>query len=41
VVAAERAESLDVFLAGFGAGAGGDVIEGALGVDRVVEVRCF
>ena len=37
MVAAERAESLDVLVAGFAAGAVGDVIDGALGVDRVVE----
>jgi hypothetical protein len=37
VVAAERAESLDVFVAGLAPGGGGDVIEGALSVDRVVE----
>ena len=37
MVAAERAESLDVFVAGLAAGGDGDVIEGALGVDRVVE----
>jgi hypothetical protein len=37
VVAAERAEALDVLVAGFAAGAGGDVIDGALGVDRAVE----
>ena len=37
MVAAERAEALDVLVAGFAAGAGGDVIDGALGVDRVVE----
>jgi hypothetical protein len=37
VVAAQRAESLDVLVAGFVAGCGGDLIEGALGVDRVVE----
>jgi len=37
VVGAERADSLDVFGAGFGAGRGGDVVEGALGIDRVVE----
>ena len=37
MVGAERAESLDVFGAGLGAGRGGDVVEGALGIDRVVE----
>jgi hypothetical protein len=37
VVTAQRAQSLDVLVAGFAAGRGGDVIEGALGVDRVVE----
>ena len=37
MVAAERAESLDVLVAGFAAGLAGDVIERALGVDRVVE----
>lgn len=37
MAAAERAEALDVLVARFAAGAGGDVIEGALGVDRVVE----
>ena len=37
MVAAERAEALDVLVAGFAAGTGGDVIDGALGVDRVVE----
>ena len=37
MVGAERGESLDVFVAGFAGGAGGDVVQGALGVDRVVE----
>ena len=37
MVAAERAEALDVLVAGFAAGAGGDVIDGPLGVDGVVE----
>ena len=37
MVAAERAEALDVFVAGFAASPGGDVIDGSLGVDRVVE----
>jgi hypothetical protein len=37
VVTAQRAESLDVLVAWFAAGRRGDVIEGALGVDRVVE----
>ena len=37
VVAAERAESLDVLVPGFVASTDSDVIEGALGVDRVVE----
>jgi hypothetical protein len=37
VIGAERAESLDVLVTGLGAGRGGDVVEGALGVDRVVE----
>jgi len=37
VVAAERAETLDVLVAGFAAGRDDDVIEGALGVDGVVE----
>jgi hypothetical protein len=37
VVATERAEALDVLVARFAAGTGGDVIDGALGVDRVVE----
>lgn len=37
MVGAERAESLDVFVAGFAGGAGGDVVQGALRVDRVVE----
>jgi hypothetical protein len=36
VVAAERAETFDVFVSGVAAG-GGDVIDRALGVDRVVE----
>jgi hypothetical protein len=37
VLAAQRAVSLDVLVAGFAAGRGGDVIEGALDVDRVVD----
>ena len=37
MVVVERAESLDVLVAGFAAGLAGDVIEAALGVDRVVE----
>ena len=36
MVATERAEALDVVVEGFAAG-GSDVIDGALGVDRVVE----
>ena len=39
VVAAERAESLDVRAARFAAGRGGDVVEGAPGGDRVVDGR--
>ena len=37
MVAAEWAESLDFLVAGFAGGLAGDVIERALGVDRVVE----
>ena len=37
MVAAERAEPFDVFVAELAAGGGGDVLEGTLGVDRVVD----
>ena len=37
VVAAGRSESLDVFAAGFVAGRGGDLLAGALSVDRAVD----